>query len=100
MYQNILEKEIRLITSREGQNIPHSFFCFLKAGSEEEAAEKTLELLGEDRWLPPTCILFGDDTMMQGGIKAILQRKLSSSPELPELRDHIREDGDILVHAA
>ena len=25
---------------------------------------------------------------------------LSSSPELPELRDHIREDGDILVHAA
>ena len=76
MYQNILEKEIRLITSREGQNIPHSFFCFLKAGSEEEAAEKTLELLGEDRWLPPTCILFGDDTMMQGGIKAILQRKL------------------------
>jgi LacI family transcriptional regulator/LacI family purine nucleotide synthesis repressor len=76
MYQNDLEKEIRLITSEAGQNIPPGFFCFLKAEGEEEAAEKTLELLGEDKWLPPTCILFSDDTVMQGGIKAILQRKL------------------------
>ncbi len=78
--QNILEKEVRAIANEKDRKVLQELFMFYEVQSEQEAAERTEELLGGNRWIPPTCIVYGDDILLKGGLNVIMKRKL----QIPE----------------
>ena len=49
----------------------NAFFCFYETKSEREAAAKTAEILGDARWLPPTCLIYEDSGLLQGSLASI-----------------------------
>ena len=51
--------------------VPGHYLRYVGSGSFREAFEQTMGLLQESRWIRPTCILFSDDTLLEGGIAAI-----------------------------
>ena len=59
------------MTNEDGRNFLNAFFCFYETKSEREAAAKTAEILGDARWLPPTCLIYEDSGLLQGSLESI-----------------------------
>lgn len=66
-----LEGELRTMANEDGRNLLNAFFCFYETKSEGEAAAKTAEILGDARWLPPTCLIYEDSGLLQGSLACI-----------------------------
>ena len=68
---------------REKQlTVPRKFICRMEKDSSREAYDVTAELVSRDKWLSPTCILFGDQFLMEGGVSAILRQGLRIPEDL------------------
>ena len=53
--------------------IPDHFYRCVGADTAGDACSETMALLKRNRWLGPTCILFSDELLLEGGITAIRQ---------------------------
>ena len=51
--------------------VPGNYLQCLQSGTFREAFTQTMELLQGSRWIRPTCIVFSDDTLLEGGTAAI-----------------------------
>ena len=51
--------------------VPVNYIRYVKSGGFREAFKQTMELLQGSRWIRPTCIMFSDDTLLEGGTAAI-----------------------------
>lgn len=69
------ETVVRFLKEKQ-LTIPRKFVCRMETDSSREAYDVTTELVSRDRWLSPTCILFGDQFLMEGGLSAILRQGL------------------------
>lgn len=66
-------KAIRIALKEHRLEVPDHFLRCIRSGSAREAFAETMYLLQKNRWLRPTCILFADDMLLEGGIAAIRQ---------------------------
>lgn len=62
---------IRAALKENNLKVPDHYLKSVKEGSFREAFMKTMELVRGIRWIRPTCILFSDDTLLEGGTAAI-----------------------------
>lgn len=64
---------IRTVLGEYHLEIPDHFYRCVGADTVGDACSETITLLKRSRWLGPTCILFSDDLLLEGGIAAIRQ---------------------------
>lgn len=69
--ENIWEKTIRALLREKRIWIPPQYNCGLEAENVMESYRKTTLLLQEDVQTRPTCILYGDDYLLEGGMEAV-----------------------------
>lgn len=51
--------------------VPEKYLRDVKSGTFQEAFARTMDLLQGSRWIRPTCIVFTDDTLLEGGTAAV-----------------------------
>ena len=71
-----IEGMIRLVCHDSGMQIPKRFIRKVKRESAQDAYEATLALLQDTKWIRPTCILYGDSFLLEGGCAAIRSQGL------------------------
>ncbi|MDO5134278.1 MAG: substrate-binding domain-containing protein [Eubacteriales bacterium] len=65
------EKAIYMAVHDLRLNVPRSYACCVPSESAAEAYERARSLLQGARWFLPTCMVFGDDCILQGGAAAV-----------------------------
>lgn len=58
-------------------NVPANYICEIDKGNAGEAFDATLRLLEGKETVPPTCIIFGDEEILENGLSAIRSRNMS-----------------------
>ncbi|SDL07956.1 transcriptional regulator, LacI family [Sarcina sp. DSM 11001] len=57
-------------------NVPESYICGIEKDNEEVAFNATLRLLEGEETVPPTCIIFGGEEILEGGLSAFRSQNI------------------------
>lgn len=68
--EGTFERAYRDALRKRNIEVPPAYLCRVRGGA-EEACRAVSKLLGYARWILPTCILFTDDLLLEGGMEAI-----------------------------
>lgn len=71
--RGICRKAICAALKEHHLEVPEYFFRTAGSGTAQEAFAETMKLLQKNKWLHPTCILFTDEMLLEGGAAAIHQ---------------------------
>lgn len=85
---------IRTVLREYQLEIPDHFYRCVGADTAGEACSETMALLQRSRWLGPTCIVFSDDLLLEGGINAIQQCGLRIPDDICAAAIRISEEQD------
>lgn len=69
--RGVCRKAIHLALRENHLDIPEFYLCGVTSDTAAEAYSETMKLLQKSHWLRPTCILFSDDMLLEGGTAAL-----------------------------
>lgn len=64
-------KAIRASLAENRLEVPAHYLRDVRSGTFHEAFAQTMDILQGSRWIRPTCIVFTDDTLLEGGAAAV-----------------------------
>ena len=69
--RGIFEQDYIMAMREKNIQVPQSYLCCVRDNASGEAYARTLDLLRAEQGPHPTCILYSDDLLLEGGVKAI-----------------------------